>query len=148
MKIYKIVYRSRAVRSADDRQNQADVEDIIRVARAYNSARGITGALLLSPYGYAQVLEGPSHAIQSLFGRIMCDRRHENVELLYNDHHSNRDFGNWAMALVGVPGEADIELASTSLQHRIDTAAGADDVLAMLRKLVIPEAVEHNRTIH
>jgi len=86
--------------------------------------------------GYAQVLEGAAYDVKSLFGHIACDRRHEGVELLYHDAHEERDFGNWAMAIVRAPHQEDIQLASTAFHRDIALSNGADDILMMLRWLL------------
>jgi hypothetical protein len=139
--IYKIVYRSYAMPTSDNAR-EAEIAEVLAVSRSWNSANDITGALLLSGTGYAQVLEGPPHAVKSLFGHIACDRRHHGVELLYSDYHSERDFGNWSMAVVGPVESTDIELASTTYKRNIVLADGADDIRIMLRWLLIDEPLQ------
>ena len=138
-KIYKIVYRSHLIDVPDMPQREREVADIMRISIDWNYKNGITGALLLSSDGYAQVLEGPSRAIKSLFGHISCDLRHHNIELLYNEYDTKRDFENWAMAVVAPPGEEDVELASTTYKRKIVLSEGAEDIRMMLRWLLIDE---------
>lgn len=139
MSIFKVVYRSRAVWHADQSLNEADIEHIVTRSRCWNAAHGITGALLVSSYGYAQVLEGPSEEVRPLFQSISCDPRHRDVELLYDDYHCDRDFGNWAMALVGPPAKADIEIGSTPCRFDIEVPDDADTIREMLRWLLMSE---------
>lgn len=134
--IYKIVYRSYAT-ATSDAAREADVAGILGVAQDRNALNGITGALLLSRTGYAQVIEGPPHAVKSLFGHIACDRRHRGVELLYNDYETERDFGNWSMAVVGAPEEGDIELASTGYERSTALSDHAEEIRRTLRWLLI-----------
>jgi hypothetical protein len=68
--IYKIVYRSYATGKPGKSHSERDIADILGVSKAWNFSQGITGALLLSRSGYAQVLEGPVHAVKSLFGQL------------------------------------------------------------------------------
>jgi hypothetical protein len=143
--IYRLVYRSQLTSDPAIAHSEAAVADIMSVSLRWNHANGITGALLLSATGYAQVLEGPSHAVKSLFGHIVCDHRHKNVELLYNEYDSERDFANWAMVVVGPPGREDIELASTAYKRNIVLSNGADDIRAMLRWLLIDEPIHDRR---
>jgi hypothetical protein len=133
--IYKIVYRSHMIRQTDARFH-ADIERILDVSREWNAANNITGALLLTGTGYAQVLEGSAHDVKSLFGHIACDSRHQGVELMYHESHEERDFGNWAMTIVRMPDQSDIELASTAYQRNISISNGAEDILMMLRWLL------------
>ena len=135
--LFKLVYRSHVTNPSDISRRERDIAAILDASQTWNSANDITGALLLSPTGYAQVLEGPPHAVKSLFGHIVCDRRHQDVELLYCEPHTERDFGNWSMAVVGPPDETDIELASTAHQRDLVLEGGAEDIRLMLHWLLI-----------
>jgi hypothetical protein len=148
MSVFKVVYRSRAAWHADQSRNEADIEHIITVSRAWNADRGLTGALLVSSYGYAQVLEGPPGEVKTLFERIRVDRRHRDLELLYHDEHPERDFGNWAMALVSPSGQSDIELAATSYRFDVEVPDNADDIRTMLRWLLIDEPATRTHVLH
>ena len=143
--IYRVVYRSRIPGPFDMPHRDSEVADILSVSLGWNYSNGITGALLLSNSGYAQVLEGPPHAVKSLFGHIACDARHQNVELLYNEYDLERDFANWAMAVVHSPDEETIELASTAYKRNIVLSNGADDIRMMLRWLLIDEPLLNKR---
>ncbi|MBF3332764.1 BLUF domain-containing protein, partial [Leptospira borgpetersenii serovar Ballum] len=46
-----------------------------------------------------QVLEGPLHAVEALFGRISQDERHDFVVELMRDYAPRRHFENVGMAL-------------------------------------------------
>ena len=111
----------------------AHIKQILEWSRAWNPKHGITGALMLDEDGFAQVLEGPSHAVKSLFGHIICDQRHKEVQVMEADFHPERDFANWAMAFVGKQGEPDVKLASTAQQSQMATGTGANGVISMLR---------------
>ena len=143
VKIYRLVYRSEIVKPLDTVEREREVAAIMNVSLRWNYANGITGALLLSDSGYAQVLEGPSHAVKALFGHIACDARHQNLELLYKEYDLERDFPNWAMTVVGPPGREDIELASTAYNRNITLSDGADDIRMMLRWLLIDEPLQN-----
>ena len=73
---------------------------ILATARAHNSANGITGALCQGQGLFLQVLEGERGAVNRLYGRIMQDRRHQDVELLQLEEITERRFGQWSMAHV------------------------------------------------
>ena len=73
---------------------------ILATARAHNLANGITGALCQGQGLFLQVLEGERSAVNRLYGRIMLDRRHQDVELLQLEEISVRRFGQWSMAHV------------------------------------------------
>ena len=73
---------------------------ILATARAHNAANGITGALCQGQGLFLQVLEGERSAVNRLYGRIMLDRRHQDVELLQLEEIAERRFGQWSMAHV------------------------------------------------
>ena len=131
--IYKIIYHSQiAIRGGHDRITD-HVKQILAWSRQWNPAHGITGALMLNEDNFSQVLEGPRHAVKSLFGHIVCDSRHKNVELLQCDTFKERDFDSWSMAFAGSGTEADITLArSTDPRLRPE----AHNVISLLRWLL------------
>ena len=131
--IYKIIYRSRIAEDGGHDAVMDHIKQILIWSRSWNQKNGITGALMLDEDGFAQVLEGPSDAVKALFGHIICDRRHKEVEVMEADHHHERDFGNWAMAFVGRTGEPDITLTRTERRDPRPTGNGAPGVIALLR---------------
>ena len=131
--IFKVIYRSRIAEEGGHDAVMAHIQQILDWSRAWNPKNGITGALMLDEDGFAQVLEGPSHAVKSLFGHIVCDRRHKDVEVMEADLHQERDFGSWSMAFVGKQGEADIKLTETAKQSRAAGGDGAKNIIAMLK---------------
>lgn len=146
--IFKLVYRSRARWHADQAQNEADIANIVSTAQAYNAVAGITGALLVSATGYAQVLEGDSDLVKALYQRIVFDPRHEDVELLYGDYHPDRDFENWAMAVVTTASAFEIELTSTARRFPVAVPDNADDIRGMLRALLLGEGATELPVLH
>ena len=109
--LYRLAYRSRSLIAAD--RSDAELAQILRTARARNSALKVTGALMLYQNWFAQILEGPEDAIKSLYDRIKTDARHDSVQLLEQGAATQRSFEKWAMAHVGEHGEADIPLMAT-----------------------------------
>ncbi len=75
---------------------------ILACARAHNSANSITGALCQGQGLFLQVLEGERSAVNRLYGRIMLDRRHQDVELLLLEEITARRFEQWSMAHVDI----------------------------------------------
>ena len=75
---------------------------ILATARAHNSVNGITGALCQGHGLFMQALEGERSAVNQLYGRIMQDRRHQDVELLQLEEITARQFERWSMAHVDI----------------------------------------------
>ena len=71
---------------------------ILRSAQAHNAANGITGVLCQGQGIYLQVLEGERSKIESLYARILLDKRHRNLTLLQQTDITQRRYGKWAMA--------------------------------------------------
>ncbi len=110
---YRLIYRSHSLLPHGGAGNEG-LDGILRVARMNNARLAITGALMLYDDWFAQVLEGPQQAVDSLFEKISRDRRHEAVLLDHADTSATRLFGNWAMAIVAEHHEPDIPLVATT----------------------------------
>ncbi len=137
--IYKIIYCSQISFEGGHEAVAEHVRDILAFSCDWNASCGISGALMVNARNFAQVLEGPAVAVKSLFGHIICDRRHSNVELLQAGLFETRDFGDWTMAFAGYPTTKDIELASASIVHDVRLGKGANSVQHLLRWLLLEE---------
>jgi hypothetical protein len=138
--IYKILYCSKNLIEGEHARQDAEISHILQAARRNNSEQNVTGALLFNSGYFAQALEGPKLAIENIFERIQCDPRHGDVTVLSSGTGGQRDFPEWSMAHVAPPNEtANVSMAvalDTALSH---PAASADEVLGLLRSLVIQE---------
>ena len=121
--LFRVVYCSRNVIAGQG--VDAEVAEILAASRRNNRRDGITGALLVSPVGFAQVLEGPLSAVERTFERIQRDPRHAQVDILHASEVGARCFAGWAMACAGRAGAA---------PH--PTGRDGRDVLTLLRRLV------------
>lgn len=96
MSLERLVYASRSRLVETDRR--AELARILETARRLNAERHVTGFLMATPGGFAQVLEGETGSIAETYGRIMVDTRHGELRLLAQDTVEQRQFGGWAMA--------------------------------------------------
>ena len=110
--LHTLAYFSRNAIDGPDGLKQAEIEKILATARANNSKLNVTGALLVSGGCFAQVLEGPLEAVETLFEQIECDPRHRNVTILHFKPAATRNFGDWAMAYAGDRADARAETGS------------------------------------
>lgn len=76
------------------------ITDILREARAFNAANGISGLLTFDGEHFTQVLEGPVSTLNALMQRITKDDRHEDVRVLSCEPILARYFQEWAMSYV------------------------------------------------
>lgn len=120
MSLLQIVYISRT--SVPPAEMTRQVEDILRVSRTNNPRDGVTGALLVSESGFAQVLEGPPDAVETVFERIQCDPRHDEVVVLTTQTATERNFGGWSMAMCD--GAEALLQAGTSLEQLAQQGSG------------------------
>lgn len=96
--IYRLVYSSRRAAAC----GEADIVAILDASRRNNARDGLTGALMVAPSGFAQVLEGPRRAIEEAFERIEMDDRHDGALVLSFEPIDGRAFAGWAMAFAVV----------------------------------------------
>ena len=98
--LHKILYCSKNCIEGAPLIRDEEVTQILKKSRVNNQALNVTGALLYSSNLFAQVLEGPRKAIETIFERIQRDDRHSDVVVLESSPSVQRDFPDWSMARV------------------------------------------------
>jgi hypothetical protein len=96
--LVRLLYASRAAKDIDS----ALVESIMERSNKYNPAAGVTGILCYSGQTFTQVIEGSRKEVSKLFGSIVSDSRHVDVELLLYEEISERRFSSWTMGQVNL----------------------------------------------
>lgn len=94
--LISLFYVSRAVGP----QTTTVASSILTTARYNNPVHGITGVLFQGQGMYLQVLEGERSAVNRLYARILADKRHADVEILFIKEVAERRFNKWSMAHV------------------------------------------------
>ncbi len=139
--LYRLIYCSRNLiaRARPEASMAEEVRGILNAARLRNSTDGITGALLFTASGFAQVLEGGREVVERSFERISADPRHADVTVLSFTPTDHRSFPDWSM---GFSGQTSPD-ANDPLQHLLadatfsgPRATTGGDVLRLLEKLV------------
>jgi hypothetical protein len=139
--LYRLIYCSRNVilQAVPDTGMTGQLDAILVASRRRNEVDNVTGALLFTASGFAQVLEGPREIVEQTFERINADPRHADVTVLSFTPTERRSFPDWAMGFSGQtsPNETD-PLApllgdATSPGPRVTTGS---DVLRLLEKVV------------
>jgi hypothetical protein len=139
--LYRLIYCSRNVipQALPNAAMEEAIGAVLNAARGHNKADNVTGALLFTGSGFAQVLEGPREVVERTFERISADPRHADVTVLSFTPTERRSFPDWAMGFSGqMAPDASDPLASllgdaTSAGPRATTGS---DVLRLLEKLV------------
>ena len=80
--IVQLIYSSHAASFEAKIIFERDVDDILDRSRGYNRLHDITGALLTDGELFAQIIEGPSVAVERLYSKIIRDGRHNRVVVL------------------------------------------------------------------
>lgn len=114
--LVRLLYASRAVEAFDE----VELAAILGKSRHNNPECGITGVLCYSQGVFLQVLEGGRSAVNKLYGRIVGDVRHTDVELLRYEEIDERRFAGWAM------GQVDVARLNPALLLKYSERAGID----------------------
>ncbi|HEX4368851.1 MAG TPA: BLUF domain-containing protein [Rhodopila sp.] len=139
--LYRLIYCSRNVilQAAPDAILEDEVRAILAAARRRNKADNVTGALLFTASGFAQVLEGMRDVVERTFDRINGDPRHADVTVLSFTPTERRSFPDWP---VGFSGQTSPDIPDP-LAHLLADATGAgprattgSDVLRLLERVV------------
>lgn len=90
-----LIYRSRAVVPLTD----AELDGLLRMARARNRWESVTGVLIHDRGRFFQWLEGPAAGLSRIWQAICADPRHTDIELVSHMPASERSFADWDMKL-------------------------------------------------
>lgn len=94
MKLEQLVYVS--VSRAQPTSERVSA-DILGESIRNNAPNNITGVLTWTGSRFVQILEGSSGSLDVLLLKLICDPRHEAMEVLDRRPVSARAFGRWAM---------------------------------------------------
>ncbi len=112
----RVVYVSHALPGGAD---EALLSDILAASRRNNPRVGVTGALVYSGRRFAQVLEGPAEAVESVFETIQCDPRHDSIAVLEVSSPEGRAFADWSMAFTRDARAAPADIAAPDAAERL-----------------------------
>jgi len=94
--LVKTIYISRSTGP----QTSTMTGSILKTALVFNRVNQVTGVLCQGQGFFIQVLEGERTVINQLYGRIVRDSRHKDVEMVCFEEISQRQFKDWSMALI------------------------------------------------
>ena len=138
--LHRVLYCSRNLIPGAPGAVAADIGRILAVSRRNNARDGITGGLLFSDGCFAQVLEGPLHAVESAFERIQCDERHSDVTVLQSGPIATRDFPEWTMAFAGPGAESDPVAGTRMAKALAGQSSDGDKLLDLLKAVIVRES--------
>jgi len=135
MALHEIVYVSLACEEMTTKQLQA----ILQASRVHNGQAGISGMLIYFEREFGQLLEGEADEVAALYGRIACDRRHQQVYKMWDEPITQRSFPGWSMAFVdqalieAVPGTAAPSWLADGLRTSVKDSSTGKKLLTNLR---------------
>jgi hypothetical protein len=134
--LVRLLYASRAAEPVPE----GLIEAVLQQARRNNAAAGITGVLCHGGDMFLQVLEGGRDAVNTLYGRIVCDRRHQRVTLLNYEEILERRFAGWTMGQVNLSKVNSSTLLKYSERTLIDPFTVSGRTLAALTEELVATA--------
>ena len=138
--VWRLVYISRNEIEGSEAEIQAEIEQILAVARTSNDAVGVCGALLFNRDCFAQALEGPQAAVQATFERIQCDPRHSDVVILGFDAVPEATFEGWSMGYAGSDETLERRFRDAGVDAGKDLADVSADALFELMRVHLDES--------
>lgn len=143
--LYRLIYCSRNVilQILPDADLHAAIRIILETSRCNNKASNVTGALLFTASGFAQVLEGTREVVERTFEHICADPRHADVTVLSFTPTERRSFPDWPMGFSG-QATTDVDPLAPLLANDIVSgprATTGSDVLRLLEKVVHQEDI-------
>jgi hypothetical protein len=100
------------ISTARSKLAQSELEELLAKARAANSAKDLTGLLVVGGRRFLQVLEGPDDVVTATYEKIERDPRHFALVKLHDKEVETRSFPSWAMGFESgglVPKTATLE---------------------------------------
>lgn len=104
-----LIYVSRGLVAGPVRDEA--VADLVAVSLARNARLDVTGALMWTGAFFAQLLEGPEPAVETLMDSIRRDPRHHDIHVVTLEPLPRRRFAPWRMAYCGAASYLDAILA-------------------------------------
>jgi hypothetical protein len=133
--LIQLTYTSQV--SSDFREHE--IPELLKTIRPANAKLQITGMLFYLGTTFLQVLEGEAPTVDSVYARVLVDKRHTQVMTISRDPIEERSFPNWTMDFATVdPVEAgeiigDPEAFTDGARVRLDSRS-ANRLIAAFRK--------------
>ncbi|MEM0968016.1 MAG: BLUF domain-containing protein [Verrucomicrobiota bacterium] len=129
MKRCRLIYRSIADEAF---LRPGSLQEMVNMASESNQLAGITGVLVLSGDHFLQCLEGPTKFVNELYGKIIQDPRHRQVELIHYAEVTGTSFYDWGMKILRL----DESLPPSIRQSLISKYSESEGIIPITRELV------------
>jgi hypothetical protein len=91
--LISLIYASRSTECF----HEHEIPDLLHHIRIANAKQEFTGMLLYICGAFLQVLEGQPEMVDTVFGRILRDKRHTQLRLIARESIPERAFEGWTM---------------------------------------------------
>ena len=130
--VYTLAYHSRNNQKDLTPDSLSALQTILTVARARNTERNVTGALMFNEGRFTQILEGDRKDVLEIFESIKRDTRHNQITLVSLHESFARRFPSWSMAFVGSSERARAYYSTFVNNSDFDWATISGDALGRL----------------
>lgn len=134
-----LLYASRV--TIDPDQLALTLADIQTQSVARNTAHDITGLLIATPRYFAQLLEGPSSALDAVLFDILTDRHHADIQVLQRGTITARIGQSWRLIRFN-PGSFEERHVTPVIEraHRDASDENADALMRLVHRLLVRSA--------
>ncbi len=94
MQLFQLTYQSSSINSI----THDDLLAILKTANSINKEHNITGCLVFYEEKFVQILEGREEYVRKIYNKIIQDKRHHSIKLLWECEAKKRLFEDWNMA--------------------------------------------------
>ncbi len=101
MELSYLIYKSVPV----DNISEKSLLEIAEGSKENNIDKGLTGLLVFGNNTFVQVLEGAEQDIETLYKKLLSDKRHSNVTVVKRGELERRYFPSWSMGFRSVSKE-------------------------------------------
>ncbi|MBP2831411.1 BLUF domain-containing protein [Aquimarina sp. U1-2] len=98
--LFEVSYRLMAKTGIDEKE----ITDILSVSRKNNKVYDITGSLIYHRGIFFQLIEGSKKDVLYIYDKIKKDKRHFDVQTIWQGTKMSREFENWNMAMISDEG--------------------------------------------
>lgn len=134
--LLSLVYVSRSLLILPDQAGEID--RIVDGSLSRNAKLEVRGALIFTERHFAQLLEGPEHAVDALMDSIGSDWRHEQVTVIDRRPIDAYRFPDWNLSYWGDAGYIDRQVARVMEKSRaLGRSEQGSDLFALIQRMAI-----------
>ncbi len=131
MELSYLIYKSVPV----DNISEKSLLEIAEGSKENNIDNGLTGLLVYGNNTFVQVLEGAEQDIETLYQKLLADKRHSNVTVVKRGELERRYFPSWSMGFHSVSKE-EMQLIDKAIEEETTAPVAGYVALEMIAGFV------------